>query len=70
MPRCQIEIVCLLIRPNIMSGLIWVQTVCKNYQQSTLKGKEVTEILIKSFIIIMIKIANGFLTYYSGSQLS
>ena len=53
-----------------MSGLIWVQTVCKNYQQSTLKGKEVTEILIKSFIIIMIKIANGFLTYYSGSQLS
>ena len=67
MSRCQI--VCIQIRPNIMLGLIWIQTVCKYYQQSTLKGKEVTEILIKSFIIIMIKIASDFLTYYSGSQL-
>ena len=24
------------IRPNILSGLIWVQTVCKSYQQMTL----------------------------------
>ena len=23
-----------------MSGLIWVQTVCKSYQQTTLVGKE------------------------------
>ena len=23
-----------------MSGLIWVQTVCKDYQQMTLVGKE------------------------------
>ena len=23
------------IRPNILSGLIWVQTVCKGYQQTT-----------------------------------
>ena len=23
------------IRPNIMSGLIWVQTVCKDYQLTT-----------------------------------
>ena len=25
-----------------MSGLIWVQTVCKGYQQTTLVGKELT----------------------------
>ena len=25
------------IRPDILSGLIWVQTVCKGYQQSTLE---------------------------------
>ena len=28
------------IRPNILSGLIWFQTVCKGYQQTTLGGKE------------------------------
>ena len=28
------------IRPDILSGLIWVQTVCKGYQQTTLVGKE------------------------------
>ena len=25
------------IRPNILSDLIWVQSVCKNYQQMTLR---------------------------------
>ena len=28
------------IRPNILSGLVSVQTVCKGYQQMTLGGKE------------------------------
>ena len=28
------------IRPDALSGLIWVQTVCKGYQQTTLTGKE------------------------------
>ena len=28
------------IRPNILLGLIWVQTVCKCYQQMTPLGKE------------------------------
>ena len=28
------------IRPDILSGLIWVQSVCKGYQQTTLGGKE------------------------------
>ena len=28
------------IRPNILSTLIWVRTVCKGYQQMTLVEKE------------------------------
>ena len=32
-PECQT--VWIQIRPNILSGLIWVQTVCKCYQQTT-----------------------------------
>ena len=28
------------IRPDVLSGLIWFQTVCKGYQQTTLVGKE------------------------------
>ena len=30
------QIVGIKIRPNILSGLIWVQTVSKSYQQTTL----------------------------------
>ena len=30
------------IRPDTLLGLIWVQTVCKGYQQTTLVGKELT----------------------------
>ena len=33
------------IRPNILSGLIWVQTVCKDYQQMTQRGKELISLL-------------------------
>ena len=28
------------IRPHIMSGLVWVQSVCKDYEQTTLVGNE------------------------------
>ena len=28
------------IRPNVLSGLIWVITVCNSYQQTTLVAKE------------------------------
>ena len=28
------------IRPNVLSVLIWVQTVCKGYQQTTLVGAD------------------------------
>ena len=30
------------IRPHILLGLIWVQTVCKGYQQTTLGGTALT----------------------------
>ena len=30
------------IRPHDLSGLIWIQAVCKGYQQTTLVGKELT----------------------------
>ena len=33
------------IRPDILSGLIWVQTVCKGYQQMTLVGNELSTII-------------------------
>ena len=26
--------------PDILSGVIWVQTVCKDYQQTTVAGKD------------------------------
>ena len=31
-------------RPDLLSGLTWVQTVCHGYQQTTLAGKELTSI--------------------------
>ena len=39
------------ISPNILSGLIWVQTVCKGYQQTILVGKELTQIFLIFFWI-------------------
>ena len=31
------------IRPDVLSGLIWVQTVCNGYQQAALVDKELTK---------------------------
>ena len=31
------------IRPDVLLGLIWVQSVCKGYEQTTLVGNELTE---------------------------
>ena len=36
--ECQIDLI--QIRADVRSGLIWVQTVCKRYQQTTLVGKK------------------------------
>ena len=35
----QSQTVWIQIRPKILSGLIWVQTVCKSFQQMTLKNE-------------------------------
>ena len=32
------------IRPDILSGLIWVQTICTVYQQTALTGEELRNI--------------------------
>ena len=32
------------IRRDVFSGLIWVQTVCKGYRQTTLGGKDLTNL--------------------------
>ena len=38
------QTVLIKVRPDILSGLIWVQTVCKGCQQTTLVGKELTDL--------------------------
>ena len=37
------------IRPDILSGLIWVQTICNGYQQMILVGKELSCMVAKAF---------------------
>ena len=37
-PECQI--LWIQFRPDILSGLIWVQTVCKGYQQTRLSSRQ------------------------------
>ena len=34
------------IRPDVLSGLTWVQTDCKGYQQTTLVGKVLTSLIL------------------------
>ena len=38
------------IRPDVMSGVIWVQTVFKSYQQTTLGDKELTSQLFRKIL--------------------
>ena len=40
--ECQTH--CIQIRPYVLFGLIWVQNVCKIYQQTTLGDKELNKI--------------------------
>ena len=37
--------------PDIMSSLIWVQTVCKSYQQTTIVGRELNKRFKLHFIL-------------------
>ena len=38
--ECQTDLI--QIRPDVLSGLFWVQSVCKGYEQTTLVGKWLT----------------------------
>ena len=41
------------IRPDILSGLIWVQTVCKDYQHTTLVDKKLkVKVWVTRFFIL------------------
>ena len=45
------------IRQSILSGLIWVQTICKDYQQKTLADEELVVIKIlkiNSYTLILL----------------
>ena len=48
------QIVWIQSRPDFLSGLIWVKTVCKSYQQTTLGDKElhITHSSLRSLIKI------------------
>ena len=48
--ECQIAWI--QIRPNVLLGLTWVQTVCKSYQQTTLGGKELSNEQIEISVLI------------------
>ena len=40
------------IKQNILSVMIWVLTVCKGYQKTTLKGKELTFVKLNIFYAV------------------
>ena len=42
--QSECQIVWIQIWPDVLSGLIWVQTVCKSYQQTTLGDKELNDL--------------------------
>ena len=52
------QIVWIQIRPDILLGLIWVQTVCKSYQQTTLGDKELKTLPIFSSCINVFQLQN------------
>ena len=47
------------MRLDILSGLIWVQTVCKVNQQMTLVGKELTHFFDVAENLLIIVLHNG-----------
>ena len=48
------------IRPDILLGLIWAQTVCKGYQQMSLAGREFKDIIkIQKSICFLFYLVNN-----------
>ena len=58
LPECQKDWT--QIRPYITSGLIWVQTVCKGYQQTTLGGKDLPRYMPLGYVPKSDEMANFF----------
>ena len=54
-PECQM--VWIKIRPDILLGLIWVQTLCKGYQQTTHSRQRV------KVGVVFVKVNFSMLTY-------
>ena len=48
--ECQTDLI--QIRCDVLSGLIWIQSVCKGYEQTTLVDNELTFVIIHVGIII------------------
>ena len=58
------------IRPDILSGLIWVQTVCQGYQPTTQKGKELTLFRPMEFSMKLHTMKSGWsIVYIEESQI-
>ena len=47
--ECQTVWIQIQIRPDVLSGLIWVQTVCTGYQQMTKVATNREELIIYDF---------------------
>ena len=70
-PEC--ETVLIQIRPDVLSGLTWVQTVCKGYQQTALVGKALwssRSVLSQVSSTISKKTVNYSLYYFNGRHLN
>ena len=48
------------IRHDILSGLIWIQTICKCYQQTALAGEEISK-LPREYVGILKRIHNDYI---------
>ena len=54
--KCQTDWI--QIRPDVLSGLIWVQTVCIIYQQTTLGDKMLRKNMLQRHSISLFKVGH------------
>ena len=62
--RSECQTVWIQIRPDILSGLVWVHTVYKSYQKTTLGDKEYTLLSLMGFPIHIDTIRLGLFILY------
>ena len=62
----QCQTVWIQIRPDVLLGLIWVQTVCKCYQQMALQGIMLKKLKNHVFVGLILKyFVSAFLDFWS-----